>query len=79
MRCTVVYEKAPKNYSAYVLELPGCIATGKTRQEVRERIREAIAFHLEGMQLDGDPMAEPEAWAEFIEVEPPVPAGSAQR
>ena len=51
MKYAVVYEKAPNNYSAYVPDLPGCVATGATRQDVERNIREAIAFHLEGMRI----------------------------
>lgn len=46
----VVYEQGPRNWSAYVPRLPGCIATGATRKEVAQRIHEAIAFHLEGLE-----------------------------
>ncbi|MBI4497131.1 MAG: type II toxin-antitoxin system HicB family antitoxin [Chloroflexi bacterium] len=68
MRYVVVYEKAPNNYAAYVPDLPGCIATGATRQEVERNIREAIAFHLEGLRLEHEPIPEPQAWADLIEV-----------
>ena len=68
MKYAVVYEKAPNNYSAYVPDLPGCVATGATRQEVEHNIREAIAFHLEGMRLDDLPVPEPSAWAETVEI-----------
>ena len=56
MKYAVVYEKAPGNLSAYMPELPGCIATGATRQEVERTIREAIAFHIEGMRLEHLPI-----------------------
>ena len=68
MKYAVVYEKAPGNCSAYVPDLPGCIATGATREEVKKSIREAIAFHIEGMQLEDLPIPEPSAWAETVEV-----------
>ena len=68
MKYAVVYEKAPNNFSAYVPDLPGCIATGATRQEVKKSIREAIAFHIEGMRLEDLPIPEPSAWAETVEV-----------
>ncbi len=55
----VVYERASNNYSAYLPDLPGCIGVGATWQEVQENIREAAAFHIEGMQEDGDPIPEP--------------------
>lgn len=68
MKYAVVYEKTPNNYSAYVPDLPGCVATGITRQEVERNIREAIAFHLEGMRLENLAVPEPSAWAETVEV-----------
>ena len=68
MKYAVVYEKAPGNYSAYVPDLPGCVATGATRQEVNRSIREAIAFHIEGMRLERLPIPEPSSWAETVEV-----------
>ena len=68
MKYAVVYEKAPSNFSAYVPDLPGCIATGVTRQEIKRNIREAIAFHIEGMRLEQLPIPEPSAWAETVEV-----------
>lgn len=52
MRYAVVIEKAESNYSAYVPDLPGCIATGATVEEAESQIREAIEFHLEGMRED---------------------------
>lgn len=68
MKYAVVYEQAPNNFSAYVPDLPGCIATGATQQEVERNIREAIAFHIEGMRLEHLPIPEPLAWAEIVEV-----------
>jgi predicted RNase H-like HicB family nuclease len=56
---TVIYESGRRNWSAYVPDLPGCIATGKTRPQVEERIREAIAFHIEGLLKRGDPVPVP--------------------
>ena len=53
MKYAVVIEKAEGNYSAYVPDLPGCVATGATVEEVENEIREAIAFHIEGMREDG--------------------------
>lgn len=59
MRYAVVIEKAEANYSAYVPDLPGCIATGATIEEVEREIRDAIAFHLDGMRADGLEIPEP--------------------
>ena len=68
MRYAVVIERAENNYSAYVPDLPGCIATGSTVAEVESEIREAISFHLEGMREDGLPLPQPSSQVEYIEV-----------
>ena len=68
MRYAVVIEKAEGNYSAYVPDLPGCVATGASVAEVEAEIREAILFHLEGMQEDGLPVPPGESTVEYIEV-----------
>ena len=68
MKYAVVIEMASKNYSAYVPDLPGCMATGSTREEVTGHIQEAIAFHLEGMREDGEPIPEPQASTALVEV-----------
>ncbi len=54
MKFTVVIERTPNNYAAYVPDLPGCVATASTRKELLEEIREAIEFHIEGMREDGE-------------------------
>ena len=64
----VIFEKADKNYSAYSPDIPGCIATGTTRQEAEENIKEAITFHLEGLANEGLPTPEPSSFTEYIEV-----------
>jgi len=51
----VVIEEAEGKFSAHVPDLPGCVATGNTREQVLERIRDAIAFHLEGLEQDAQP------------------------
>ncbi len=68
MKYAVVFEEAARNYSAYVPDLPGCVATGRTRDEVERRIREAIAFHIEGLKLHDEPVPPPTAWADIVEV-----------
>ncbi len=68
MRYAIVIEKAEGNYSAYVPDLPGCIATGATLEEVEREIREAVAFHIEGMQEDGLAVPEPTSTVEYIEL-----------
>ena len=64
----VVIERGPKNFSAYVPDLPGCITTAKTLEEIEENIREAIELHLEGLREDGEPIPEPTTVAREIEV-----------
>ena len=68
MRYAIVIEQAENNYSAYVPDLPGCIATGATLEEVEQQIREAIEFHLEGMREDGVPAPQPSSRVEYVDV-----------
>ena len=68
MKYAVVIEKAEGNHSAYVPDLPGCVATGVTVEEVENEIREAIAFHIEGMREDGIAVPEPTSQVEYIEL-----------
>jgi predicted RNase H-like HicB family nuclease len=67
MRYAIVIEKAGDNYSAYVPDLPGCIATGDTIEDVEADIGEAIRMHVEGLREDGLAVPEPTAIAEYIE------------
>jgi predicted RNase H-like HicB family nuclease len=67
MRYAVVIEKGPRNYGAYVPDLPGCVAVGDSAEEVRKLIAEAIQLHLDGMREDGDAIPEPTSLAEYIE------------
>ncbi len=67
MRYAVVIEKANDNYSAYVPDLPGCIATGSTLANVEASIREAIRFHIDGLKEDRLPVPKPSARAEYVE------------
>ena len=69
MKYAVVFEQAPNNYSAYLPDLPGCVATGATRDEVQRNICEAMAFHLEGMREQGLSIPEPAAWTELMEAQ----------
>lgn len=68
MRYAIVIEKAEGNYSAYVPDLPGCVATGATVQEVETEIREAIRFHLDGLREDGLPQPQPSSQVDYVEV-----------
>jgi predicted RNase H-like HicB family nuclease len=65
---TVIYERGPNNWSAYVPDLPGCVATGKTREELETLIREAIEFHIEGMRRHGEPVPQPNVEAGTVGV-----------
>ncbi len=65
-RFLVVIEKANGNYSAYSPDLPGCVATGKTREDAERNMREAMLMHVEGLIEDGEPVPEPESFAEYI-------------
>ncbi len=68
MRYAIIIEKAASNYAAYVPDLPGCVATGETIQETETMIREAIAFHLEGLRADSLPIPPPSSQVEYVEV-----------
>jgi len=68
MRYAVVIEKAEGNYTAYVPDLPGCIATGATVAEVEAEIRVAIAFHVEGLREDGLPVPAASSQVEYVEI-----------
>jgi predicted RNase H-like HicB family nuclease len=68
MRSAIVIEKAQGNYSAYVPDLPGCVATGDTVAEVEREIMEAIEFHLDGLREDGAEIPQPSSQVEYIEI-----------
>ena len=68
MRYAIVIEKATKNYSAYVPDLPGCVATGATLEETEQLIREAIEFHLSGLRDDGAPIPQPSSQVDYVDV-----------
>ena len=68
MRYTVVIEPAPGNLAAYVPDLPGCVATGDTHEDLLEGIREAIEFHIESLRDHGEPIPDPQCTAAVVEV-----------
>jgi len=72
MHYAIVITAGPRNYSAYVPDLPGCIATGQTLDEVRENIRGAINMHVGAMIEDGDSLPEWESFGETVEVQQPA-------
>jgi predicted RNase H-like HicB family nuclease len=67
MRYAVIIEKANANYSAYVPDLPGCVATAASVSEVENEIREAIRFHIEGLKEDGFAVPSPTSIAEYVD------------
>lgn len=68
-RFLVVVEKAEGNYSAYAPDLPGCVATGLTREEAEENMYEAIQMHVQGLLEDNEPIPESQSFAEYIAVQ----------
>lgn len=68
MKYLAIIEQAENNYSAYVPDLPGCIAVGDTVEETEQMIKEAIEFHLEAMRSDGLPIPQPTTEANYVEV-----------
>ncbi len=68
MRYAIVVEKTQNNYSAYVPDLPGCVATGQTVKETENEIREAIEFHIEGLREDGLAVPQPASIVEYLEI-----------
>jgi predicted RNase H-like HicB family nuclease len=69
MKYAVIFEKGDTSYGAYVPDLPGCVAVGESLEEVKRLIREAIAFHIEGLREEGLPIPEPTMQAEYVEAE----------
>lgn len=68
-RFLIVIERAGKNYSAYSPDLPGCVATGKTKKEAEERMHEAVVLHIRGLIEDGHPVPKSHASATFVAVQ----------
>jgi predicted RNase H-like HicB family nuclease len=68
MKYVVVYEQTSTGWSAYLPDLPGCVAAGETREETERLIREAIALHLDGLREDNESIPQPGTWTETVEV-----------
>jgi len=68
MRYAIVVEKAGNNFSAYVPDLPGCVATGNTVKEAEKEILEAIKFHIDGLREDGLPIPAASSVVEYLEI-----------
>lgn len=74
-RFLIIIEKGDANYSAYAPDLPGCIATGQTLEEIEENMRQAIRMHLEGILEDREPLPVPQTTAEYLDI--PIPGSAA--
>ena len=68
MQYTIVIERSPRNYAAYAPDLPGCIATGATREEAVREMHRAIVFHIESLREHGEPVPEPQCTAAVVDV-----------
>ena len=68
MEYTVIYERGPASWGAYLPDLPGCVAVGKTKSIVQKRIRKAVEMHLDAMRRDGDSIPEPTSEAEKLTI-----------
>ena len=64
----IVIEETQTGFSAYSPDLPGCVSTGRTRQEVEQNMREAIAFHLDGLRQEGQAVPEPHSYSAYVEL-----------
>jgi predicted RNase H-like HicB family nuclease len=67
-RYLIIVEKTPSGYSAYSPDVPGCVAAGRTRSEVEREMREAIAFHIEGLRAAGEEIPTPSSEASYCDV-----------
>ena len=68
MRYAIIVEKGKRNYSAYVPDVPGCIATGQTLEEVKQQMKEALELHMEGMLLDGESVPRPSTDCGYVSI-----------
>jgi predicted RNase H-like HicB family nuclease len=64
----IVVEKAASGFSAYSPDLPGCVSTGRSQEEVEKNMKEAIALHLDGLREEGHPVPEPGSYSAYIEL-----------
>ncbi len=68
MKVLIVVERTASGYSAFSPDLPGCVATGATREKVEREARDAVALHLEGMRLEGLALPAPQSYVTYVEV-----------
>jgi len=64
----IVIEPTKTGFSAYSPDLPGCVSTGRTREEVEQNMREAISFHLDGLREEGQKVPEPQTYSSYVEL-----------
>jgi len=64
----IVIERTDSGYSSYSPDLPGCVSTGKSREEAERNMREAIEFHVDGLRQEGFPVPEPQATSSYVEL-----------
>ena len=68
MKYLIVIEKTETGFSAYSPDLPGCIATGATRQDIEQTLRDAIEFHIEGLRKEGYEVPEPSSYSTYVDI-----------
>ena len=64
----IVIEQTNNSYSSYSPDLPGCVSTGKTREEAEQNMREAIEFHVDGLRQEGYPVPEPRTTSSYVDL-----------
>ena len=64
----VIIEKTATGYSAYSPDIPGCVSTGRTKQDIKRNMREAIEFHLDGLRLEGEPLPVPHSSSTYVPI-----------
>ncbi len=64
----VIIEKTATGYSAYSPDIPGCVSTGRTKQDIKRNMREAIEFHLDGLRLEGEPFPVPHSSSTYVPI-----------
>jgi len=69
MKYAIVIEKAENNYAAYAPDVPGCVATAQTIEEVKREMKEALEFHFEGLRSDDDPIPQPTSLSDYVELD----------
>ena len=69
MRYVILIEEGPNNFSAYAPDVPGCVATGKTMEETKQQMQEALAFHFEGMILDDERVPQATTRCAYVDID----------